>query len=117
MSHVDNFANAKYGFRNIGTQICQLRLRPNPAATLIHPKRPGQRKRPRRTVRSQNHPPSNRNDRTRGGAKIEDAISVLFKTKEPMNCNATMVEAMQVEGLRTSPGVATSDANRRIDHH
>jgi hypothetical protein len=42
-------------------------------------------------------------------SQIEAAVAVLAKTKEPMNCKA-MVEAMQVEGLWTSPGGATPDA-------
>lgn len=42
-------------------------------------------------------------------SQIEAAVAVLAKTKEPMNCKA-IVEAMEVEGLWTSPGGATPDA-------
>ena len=38
-------------------------------------------------------------------SQIEAAVAVLAKSKEPMNCK-TMVEAMQGEGLWTSPGGA-----------
>jgi hypothetical protein len=42
-------------------------------------------------------------------SQIEAAVAVPAKTKDPMNCKA-MVEAIQVEGLWTSPGGATPDA-------
>jgi HB1, ASXL, restriction endonuclease HTH domain len=42
-------------------------------------------------------------------SQIEAAVAVLAKAKQPMNCKS-MVEAMQVEGLWTSPGGATPDA-------
>jgi hypothetical protein len=42
-------------------------------------------------------------------SQIEAAIIVLGKSKDAMNCKA-MVEAMQVEGLWSSPGGATPDA-------
>jgi hypothetical protein len=42
-------------------------------------------------------------------SQIEAALAFLAKTKEPMNCKS-MVEAMQVEGLWTSPGGVTPDA-------
>ena len=37
------------------------------------------------------------------------AIQILGKSKEPMNCIA-MVEAIQVQGLRSTPGGATPEA-------
>ena len=42
-------------------------------------------------------------------SQIEAAIQILGKSKNPMNC-VTMVEAMQVQGLWTSPGGATPEA-------
>ena len=42
-------------------------------------------------------------------SQIEAAIIVLGKSKDAMNCKA-MVEAMQVEGLWSSPEGATPDA-------
>lgn len=42
-------------------------------------------------------------------SQIEAAIIVLGKSKVAMNCKA-MVEAMQVEGLWSSPGGATPEA-------
>ena len=41
--------------------------------------------------------------------QIEAAVAVLAKSKEPMNCIA-MVEAMQVQGLWSTPGGATPEA-------
>ncbi len=42
-------------------------------------------------------------------SQIEAAIQILGKSKVPMNCMA-MVEAMQVQGLWSTPGGATPDA-------
>ena len=42
-------------------------------------------------------------------SQIEAAIQILGKSKEPMNCIA-MVEAMQVQGLWSTPGGATPEA-------
>ena len=42
-------------------------------------------------------------------SQIEAAIQILDKSKEPMNCIA-MVEAMQVQGLWSTPGGATPEA-------
>lgn len=42
-------------------------------------------------------------------SQIEAAIQVLGKSKEPMNCKS-LVEAMQAQGLWSSPGGATPDA-------
>ena len=42
-------------------------------------------------------------------SQIEAAIQILGKSKDPMNCKA-MVEAMQVQGLWSTPGGATPEA-------
>ena len=42
-------------------------------------------------------------------SQIKAAIQILGKSKEPMNCIA-IVEAMQVQGLWSTPGGATPDA-------
>ena len=42
-------------------------------------------------------------------SQIEAAVAVLVKSKQPMNCIA-MVEAMQVQGLWSTPGGATPEA-------
>ena len=42
-------------------------------------------------------------------SQIEAAIQILGKSKNPMNCIA-MVEAMQVQGLWSTPGGATPEA-------
>ena len=42
-------------------------------------------------------------------SQIEAAVTVLAKSKEPMNCRS-MVEAMQVQGLWSTPGGATPEA-------
>ena len=42
-------------------------------------------------------------------SQIEAAIQILGKSKNPMNC-VTMVEAMQVQGLWSTPGGATPEA-------
>ena len=42
-------------------------------------------------------------------SQIEAAIQILSKSKDPMNC-MTMVEAMQVHGLWSTPGGATPGA-------
>ncbi|MEQ1828248.1 MAG: winged helix-turn-helix domain-containing protein [Pirellula sp.] len=42
-------------------------------------------------------------------SQIEAAVAVLTKAKQPMNCKA-IVEAMQVEGLWSTPGGATPEA-------
>ncbi len=42
-------------------------------------------------------------------SQIEAAIQILGKSKDPMNCMA-MVEAMQVQGLWSTPGGATPEA-------
>ena len=46
---------------------------------------------------------------TKRMSQIEAAIVVLGKSKDAMNCKA-MVEAMQVDGLWSSPGGATPEA-------
>ena len=42
-------------------------------------------------------------------SQIEAAAAALAKSKQPMNCQA-MVEAMQVQGLWSTPGGATPEA-------
>ncbi len=42
-------------------------------------------------------------------SQIEAAIQILGKSTDPMNCLA-MVEAMQVQGLWSTPGGATPEA-------
>lgn len=42
-------------------------------------------------------------------SQIEAAIQILGKSKDPMNCIA-MVEAMQAQGLWSTPGGATPEA-------
>ena len=42
-------------------------------------------------------------------SQLEAAIQILCKSKDPMNCIA-MVEAMQVQGLWSTPGGATPEA-------
>ena len=47
-------------------------------------------------------------------SQIEAAVAVLVKSKQPMNCIA-MVEAMQVQGLWSTPGGATPEAT--VSHY
>ena len=42
-------------------------------------------------------------------SQIEEAVAVLAKSKEPLNCRS-MMEAMQVQGLWSTPGGATPEA-------
>ena len=65
---------------------------------------------PRSPRQSRSQPPRNRSQLAgKKLSQIEAAIQILGKSKNPMNCIA-IVEAMQVQGLWSTPNGATPEA-------